>query len=52
MDFRPRISPELKIMDAEMFLPEWGRLKGILDERTSMHPFENNEEIEDELVAS
>jgi propionate CoA-transferase len=52
MDFRPRISPDLKIMDAEMFLPEWGRLKGILDERTSMHPFENNEEIEDELVAS
>jgi propionate CoA-transferase len=52
MDFRPRISPDLKTMDAEMFFPEWGRLKGILDERTSMHPFENNEEIEDELVAS
>ncbi len=27
MDFRPRISPELKIMDPEIFHPVWGKLR-------------------------
>ena len=26
MDFRPRISPELKVMDARIFQPVWGKL--------------------------
>jgi propionate CoA-transferase len=30
MDFKPRISPNLKNMDSAIFLPAWGRLKDIL----------------------
>jgi propionate CoA-transferase len=52
MDFRPRISPDLKSMDEEMFLPKWGRLKEILAEPTPICSYENGEEIADELVAS
>ena len=52
MEFKPRISPDLKTMDGEMFLPKWGRLKEILAEPASTCSFENDGEIEDELVAS
>ncbi|MBN1569165.1 MAG: acyl CoA:acetate/3-ketoacid CoA transferase [Acidobacteria bacterium] len=30
MDFKPRISPNLKTMMPELFLPKWGRLREIL----------------------
>ncbi|NLY91880.1 MAG: acyl CoA:acetate/3-ketoacid CoA transferase, partial [Firmicutes bacterium] len=33
MDFRPRISPDLKPMPKEIFEPEWGLLKQIIDEK-------------------
>lgn len=52
MDFKPRISPDLKRMDEEMLLPKWGGLREILVEPTSIRSFENGEEIADELVAS
>jgi len=31
MDFQPRVSPNLKVMPAEIFRPEWGQLKQILE---------------------
>jgi propionate CoA-transferase len=31
MEFRPRISPDLKPMPQDIFYPEWGRLKHILE---------------------
>lgn len=33
MEFKPRISPNLKEMPSEIFKPEWGELKKIMDER-------------------
>lgn len=33
MDFKPRISPDLKEMKREMFQPEWGGLKRILESK-------------------
>ena len=30
MDFKPRISPALKLMDSELFQPVWGKLKEIV----------------------
>lgn len=33
MDFRPRISPDLKLMPKGIFEPEWGELKRIIDEK-------------------
>jgi len=33
MDFRPRISPDLKLMPQGIFEPEWGQLKKIIDEK-------------------
>jgi propionate CoA-transferase len=30
MDFKPRISPNLKTMDSALFLPKWGQLKELL----------------------
>lgn len=35
MDFKPRISPNLKEMDRDMFQPEWGGLKRILDKKSN-----------------
>jgi propionate CoA-transferase len=35
MDFKPRISPQLKSMDETMFLPKWGRLKDMLRGKTN-----------------
>jgi len=51
MDFKPIVSPELKSMDEEMFLPKWGRLRETLV-RPVDNCDENGEEIADELVAS
>ena len=51
MDFKPRISPQLKIMDKEMFQPKWGRLKEFLDERTGA-TCENGDEVEELTAAS
>jgi propionate CoA-transferase len=34
MDFKPRISPNLKLMPKGIFEPEWGLLKQIIDEKT------------------
>lgn len=31
MDFKPKISPNLKLMAAELFLPKWGQLKATLE---------------------
>jgi propionate CoA-transferase len=31
MGFKPRISPDLKLMPEEIFYPEWGRLKQIIE---------------------
>jgi propionate CoA-transferase len=31
MDFKPRISPDLKPMPADIFYPEWGKLKQIVE---------------------
>jgi propionate CoA-transferase len=33
MDFKPRISPELKGMPGEIFLPKWGRLREIVESK-------------------
>jgi propionate CoA-transferase len=52
MDFKPHISPDLKSMEGEMFLPKWGRLKGILTEPAAAYSYENGDEIADEMVAS
>jgi propionate CoA-transferase len=52
MDFKPMLSPQLKIMDEEMFLPEWGRLKGIVLERTHGGPCDNDDDAVGELAAS
>ena len=51
MDFRPEISPDLKIMDPEMFLPKWGHLKESLIKSAAVY-YENSDEIADELVAT
>lgn len=34
MDFKPRISPDLKTMPIEIFQPEWGQLKHIIEAKT------------------
>ena len=31
MEFRPRISPNLKEMPLGLFAPEWGELRGIME---------------------
>ncbi|WP_243119733.1 acyl CoA:acetate/3-ketoacid CoA transferase [Pelotomaculum propionicicum] len=33
MDFKPRISPDLKEMPKEIFEPQWGKLKQLLEEK-------------------
>ena len=30
MEFKPKISPALKMMDSDLFLPNWGKLKDII----------------------
>ena len=30
MEFRPAVSPQLKIMDPDIFLPQWGKLEDLL----------------------
>ena len=30
MEFKPRISPQLKTMDSALFQPRWGQLKDLL----------------------
>jgi len=52
MDFKPVLSPQLKIMDEEMFLPEWGRLKEIVLERTHGGPCDGGDDAVGELAAS
>ncbi|MCL6480020.1 MAG: acyl CoA:acetate/3-ketoacid CoA transferase [Peptococcaceae bacterium] len=34
MDFKPRISPHLKTMPKEIFQPEWGQLRQIIEAKT------------------
>jgi propionate CoA-transferase len=51
MDFRPEISPDLKIMDSEMFLPKWGHLKESLIKSTAVY-YDSGDDIADELVAT
>ncbi|MEN6411567.1 MAG: acyl CoA:acetate/3-ketoacid CoA transferase [Veillonellales bacterium] len=34
MDFKPRISPNLKQMPAEIFQPKWGQLKPVIEAKT------------------
>jgi propionate CoA-transferase len=31
MDFQPRVSPELKSMPADLFQPQWGKLREIIE---------------------
>lgn len=33
MDFKPKISPDLKEMDNSIFYPEWGKLKDIINQK-------------------
>jgi acyl CoA:acetate/3-ketoacid CoA transferase len=33
MEFRPKISPDLKRMDETIFLPKWGRLQETLENK-------------------
>jgi len=33
MDFRPVVSPDLKLMDAALFQPEWGKLGELLERK-------------------
>jgi propionate CoA-transferase len=35
MEFKPRISPQLKIMESALFQPKWGQLKDLLKESKS-----------------
>jgi len=42
MEFKPRISPQLKTMDAALFQPRWGRLKEILKESKSSRKTSQN----------
>ena len=51
MEFRPEISPDLKVMDPEMFLPKWGHLKETLIKPAAVY-YESGDEIADELVAT
>ncbi|MBN1566472.1 MAG: acyl CoA:acetate/3-ketoacid CoA transferase [Acidobacteria bacterium] len=34
MEFKPIVSPELKQMDSDLFLPEWGKLEALLGEKS------------------
>jgi propionate CoA-transferase len=34
MEFKPKISPDLKIMDETMFLPKWGRLQEEIEKKS------------------
>jgi propionate CoA-transferase len=38
MEFRPRISPELKEMPRELFMPKWGKLREIMKETDPRGP--------------
>jgi propionate CoA-transferase len=31
MDFKPIVSPDLKLMDSALFQPKWGKLEGLLE---------------------
>ena len=46
MEFKPRISPQLKSMDKAMFQPKWGRLKAMLDGQTACAD-ENGDQVEE-----
>ena len=36
MEFKPLVSPQLKVMDSNMFLPKWGKLEAILAEKNGV----------------
>ena len=33
MEFKPRVAADLKLMPAEIFLPQWGQLQGIIESK-------------------
>jgi propionate CoA-transferase len=51
MDFKPRISPQLKSMDEKMFLPYWGHLKETLAQETK-RSCDNGDAVEELVAAS